>query len=103
MKTGAGQVCLVIILYNVNEFKLVSMQVLEVQTPMKYYASTCSLISETEKVESRVYDIISVENQLASDAARRLRMCDERYTQDGFWDAVHVDEVIINVDVCRVY
>ena len=44
-----------------------------------------------------------VENQLAADAAGRLRMRDERYTHDGFWDAVHVDEVIINVDVAGDY
>ena len=44
----------------------------------------------------------SVENQLAADAAGRLRMRDERYTH-GFWDAVHVDEVIINVDVASDY
>ena len=42
------------------------------------------------------------ENQLASDAAVRLRMRDERCAH-GFWDAVHVDEVIINVDVVSDY
>jgi len=31
-----------------------------------------------------------------------VRMRDERYSQDGFWDAVDVDEVIINVDVGKM-